>query len=645
MLSVEDRLHRATDRMAERERHGVANASQRHALVRAEARGLILSHQQRAAFDHLTEARDLGVVIGYAGAGKSALLGVAREAWEESGYRVRGAALSGIAAENLESGSDIPSRTLASLEHQWTKGRELLNAQDVLVIDEAGMIGSRQLKRVLSEAEHRGAKVVLVGDAEQLQAIEAGAAFRSITERHAHVEITEIRRQKVDWQRKATRDLATGRTADALDAYCNNGMVFPAETRDVARTRLVESWERDRTASPEESRIILAHTNDEVRVLNELARGKLRETGELGAGVSLQVERGRRDFASGDRVIFLKNDRGLSIKNGSLGLIEAVNQTGMTVQLDSGRTIAFDLKDYAHLDHGYAATIHKAQGVTVDRTHVLATPGLDRHAAYVALSRHRESLALHFGRDDFADENKLARILSRDRAKDMASDYGHGAERPNGDKQRKSSRGIFVNFRPREFTREPAALDRASTAERLSGKEEAVRRYARSVRDIARMESLGLPVLPHQEQTQERARTSLDAIRPDAARDLASAFTRDPALIAEAASGRTQRTVRAMQAEAEIRQDSHLRAARFVETWKGLERQKRSFEHSGDFTSARALRNQMGTMAKSLERDPQVESLLHKRGGALGIPMEKGRSIGQSLIDSLGLGGGRGLGI
>jgi ATP-dependent exoDNAse (exonuclease V) alpha subunit len=103
------------------------------------------------------------------------MLGVAREAWEKAGYTVRGAALSGIAAENLENGSGIASRTIASLEHQWGQGRELLTDKSILVIDEAGMIGTRQMERVITEAEKRGAKVVLVGDPEQLQAIEAGA--------------------------------------------------------------------------------------------------------------------------------------------------------------------------------------------------------------------------------------------------------------------------------------------------------------------------------------------------------------------------------------------------------------------------------------------------------------------------------------
>ena len=95
----------------------------------------------------------------------------------------------------------------------------------------------------------------------------------------------------------------------------------------------------------------------------------------------------------------------------------------MTVRTDDGRSVAFDLKDYDRIDHGYAATIHKAQGMTVDRTHVLATPGMDAHGSYVALSRHRDGMDLHYGRDDFATQDRLVRTLSRDRAKDMASDY------------------------------------------------------------------------------------------------------------------------------------------------------------------------------------------------------------------------------
>src|SRR3546814_5839164 len=116
--------------------------------------------------------------------------------------------------------------------------------------------------------------------------------------------------------------------------------------------------------------------------------------------------------------MFLRNERDLGVKNGTLGTLEQVSQQRMAVRTDDGRSLAFDLKDYAHVDHGYAATIHKAQGMTVDRAHVLATPGLDSHGSYVALSRHRESVALHYGREDFADQGKLVRTLSRERGKD-----------------------------------------------------------------------------------------------------------------------------------------------------------------------------------------------------------------------------------
>jgi Ti-type conjugative transfer relaxase TraA len=657
MIAVEARLHRAAEIMAEREQHRVREDHIRRALEIAAERGLVLSREQRSALAHVTEERDLGIVVGYAGSGKSAMLGVAREAWEESGYRVRGLALSGIAAENLESGSGIASRTIASMEHQWAQGREILSDKDVLVIDEAGMVGSRQMERVLGEAQRHGAKVVLVGDPEQLQAIEAGAAFRSLVERHPHVEVRDIRRQREDWQQDATRQLATGRTGEALEAYREHGMVRPAQTRDEARERLVDGWDRDRHMAPNKTRIILTHTNDEVAALNSLARGKLRDGQELGLDVGIRVERGDRTFASGDRVMFLKNDRGLGIKNGSLGVVETVTSKDMTVRLDAGRSVAFDLKDYAHLDHGYAATIHKAQGVTVDRAHVLATPGLDRHAVYVALSRHRENVQLHYGRDDFADDARLARVLSRERAKDMASDYEREIGAPGSRKaesakketertpapERGRQQGIFSSFRPMAKAPEPVVPAPGIDRDNARNRQDAVRRYARSIFAITRMEEQELPVLPHQRQAQQRMRAALDAIRPHAAHDLDSAFERDPALVREAADGKTQRAIRAMQAEAEIRNDPRLRADRFVARWQDLDRQRMESYHSGDWQTERSIKASMGAMGKSLERDAQMESILRNRTRELGIPMDMGRGVGPNIAEYLGLGRERGL--
>ena len=670
MIETEQRLHRAAEVMAEKERHEVGDRDRETALARAEARGLVLSGEQAEALAHITDGRDLGVVVGYAGTGKSAMLGVAREAWEAAGYEVRGVALSGIAAENLESGSGIASRTIASLEHGWGQGRDVLTSRDVLVIDEAGMVGTRQLERVLSHAAEAGAKVVLVGDPQQLQSIEAGAAFRSIFERHGGAEIGEVRRQREDWQRDATRDLATGRTGDAIHAYDSHGMLHEAASRERARDDLIDRWDRDRQASPDRSRIILTHTNDEVRALNEAARERMREAGDLGDDVRLVVERGERGFASGDRVMFLQNERGLGVKNGTLGTIEQVSTQSITVLTDDGRSVGFDLKDYDRIDHGYAATIHKAQGMTVDRTHVLATPGLDAHGSYVALSRHRDSMDLHYGRDDFADENRLVRTLSRDRAKDMASDYEPAqsyAERRGitfrGRVERvveivkqvpKKVRGMFDGLRlPADGGQEPerAALERENAADPEKAlrraRTKALIRHARAVDAIFEVQERGGNASPEQVKELQEARKVFEEVRPHGSHDAEAAYKKSPELASEAATGRTARAIRALQLETELRTDPQRRADRFVERWRSLDRASQHQYQAGDMSGYKATRSAMGDMAKSLERDPQLESILEGRKRDLGIGIDSGRSLGRELAFSHGidLGIGRGIGL
>src|SRR3546814_11240892 len=134
----------------------------------------------------------------------------------------------------------------------------------------------------------------------------------------------------------------------------------------------------------------------------------------------------------------------MGVKNGTLGTIEKAAPDRLAVRLDDGRRVTVDLKSYAHVDHGYAATVHKTQGVTVTNTHVLATPGLDNHSSYVALSRHRHGTALHYGRDDFADEQKLRQTLARERLKDMALDY-----RPHRSEERRVGKECASTCRSR----------------------------------------------------------------------------------------------------------------------------------------------------------------------------------------------------
>ena len=637
MIATEARLERSADRLAETRDHFVSAGHVIRALNVAEDRGLVLSGEQRDALGRITARDGLASVIGYAGTGKSAMLGVARSAWESAGYTVRGAALSGIAAENLEAGSGIGSRTIASLEHAWARDREQLGPRDVLVVDEAGMIGTRQMERLLSAADQAGAKVVLVGDPEQLQAIEAGAAFRALSEAHGAAEITEIRRQRTDWQRDATRWLATGRTPDAIQAYRDHDMVRSNDTRDQARAVLVGSWDRQRQAEPDKSRIILTHTNAEVQSLNGEARERLRASGDLGQEVAVQAERGDRQFASGDRIMFLRNERSMGVKNGTLGTVEQVSTGRMGVRLDDGRQVAFDVKDYGAVDHGYAATIHKSQGVTVDRTHVLATPGMDRHAAYVALSRHRDGVQLHYGRDDFASDAKLAAVLSRDRAKDMVADYAAEpveAARAFADKREirlpervreivekveAKARSMFAGFKPKP--QEAALPEHVPESTSRPDQDVAIRRYARATVEAAEMQRKGLPVLPHQMTAMDRAGEVLDRMRDQGTRDLVSAFQRDPKLAHDAAAGDTHGAVRAMAEEARVRVDPSLRAGRFMERWRALEAENGAGSNRAAIAEA--------DMIDGLRHDPALRNELERQAPELGLDRDRQQAIEQ----------------
>lgn len=203
-------------------------------------------------------------------------------------------------------------------------------------------------------------------------------------------------------------------------------------TRAEARESMLAAWRRGHSERPNESRLMLAYTRDDVQALNALARELRQAAGELGRSEIIKTERGEREFAVGDRLYFLRNERSLGVKNGSLGAVEDIRGGVLQVRMDGeeSRRVTVDSRYYAHLEHGYAATVHKSQGTTVDRTYVLATPHFDRHSTYVALSRHREAAAVFYGREDFepgwsrasAQEN-FQSVLSRARPKELVHDY------------------------------------------------------------------------------------------------------------------------------------------------------------------------------------------------------------------------------
>lgn len=432
ILRIEYDMAQSAKVLSERTGFAVSAADVTAAVQRLETvdpdKPFKLDTEQVDAVRHVTGDSGIAAVVGLAGTGKSTLLAAARVAWVSQNRRVFGAALAGKAAEGLEDSSGIRSRTLAAWELAWASGRDGLGRGDVLVIDEAGMVSSQQMARVLKAVEDAGAKAVLVGDAMQLQPIQAGAAFRAIAERIGFAELAGVRRQRDGWARDASRHFARGEVEKGLDAYAQHGHTVEAKTRDEIISRIVADWADARrelvakSASDEnpgrlrgDELLVLAHTNNDVKRLNDALRQVMADDGALTGSRAFQTARGPREFAAGDRIIFLENARFVEprarrlgpqyVKNGMLGTVVSTGDKRggplLCVRLDNGRDVVISEDSYSNVDHGYAATIHKSQGATVDRTFVLATGMMDQHLTYVAMTRHRDRADLYAAKEDF----------------------------------------------------------------------------------------------------------------------------------------------------------------------------------------------------------------------------------------------------
>jgi conjugative relaxase-like TrwC/TraI family protein len=377
----------------------------------------------------------VSVVVGKAGTGKTYALGVARHAWQLEGYRVLGAAPTGIAtvcldAEGFEHsrtvdallreldqhhgadrghrGARSPQRQRDLIRKRQVSGRDrgqdgqderVLDDRTVLVVDEAGMVGSRKLARLLDHAQAAGTKVVLVGDDKQLASIEAGGGFRGLRLRLGASTLVENRRQAAPWEREAVEQLREGDIDRALAAYREHERLVATETPGQLKEAMLADW----WASFQQGRrvAILAYRRDEVDQFNTACQQLRDQQGHLGAK-RLQVW--DREFAVGDQVVCGKNAlQTLGVANASRGQVLALDsqQRAMTLQLEDGNTVVLPREylderpswwlrgnpDRRTIDLAYATTGHKAQGITRDEVLVRVTSSEDRQWLYVGGSR------------------------------------------------------------------------------------------------------------------------------------------------------------------------------------------------------------------------------------------------------------------
>lgn len=293
-----------------------------------------------------------------------------------------------------------------------------LNEKTLLVIDEAGMVGTRQMAAIVAEAKKAGAKVVMVGDEKQLQPIEHGAPFKAIGDLLGKAELKDIRRQREEWAREAVIEFSEGQSAKGLQRYAEKGLLHLTNARGDLEKEAIRDFLKD--PSSDSKKLLLGTTRRDVRRLNELAQQERKNAGELGT-VSVKVN--GYNFHSGDRVLFTKNQKSLGICNGDTGTVREVNvsRNRMTVKLDSGELKTVPLERYTNIELGYAVTTHKAQGKTVDNAYVLTGETMqDRELSYVQMSRARGTTRV-YATFDQVNAGELATMMSRSNQKEMAT--------------------------------------------------------------------------------------------------------------------------------------------------------------------------------------------------------------------------------
>ena len=455
ILKQEARLLRLTTDL----RRGPGCRSDYHRVEKTLLRSPTLRDEQARAVRYLTRGKGrLRILCGKAGTGKTTALRVAHKIWVKQGYRVVGMTYTGKAATVLQDSTGIPTDTIhrqmadfkvspkRAAKHHFKQAIRALqgkrtyrlgkpkpvkiDAKTIVVVDEAGMVNTRHMRMIMKLVQKGGGTLVLLGDPNQLPPVEGGAPFLSISRRAGFTELTEICRQEEEWARDAVRLFSDGKPGEALRLFAEHNLLTVREDRAEAVNALVRDWTAVGLTTPEQATVLVA-TNSESESVNNLCQARRLAAGCLDARYSLEIrdEDPTKGIAYvnrvhvGDRILFTRNNRRYGVENGAVGTVMAFGgslfRKSIAVKLDDGRRAVIPVKQFPHMRLGYAMTTHKAQGVTVPETFILAGgPMQNLPISYVQASRARRQT--HFYTEKALLDELLENIEDSPLAKQMA---------------------------------------------------------------------------------------------------------------------------------------------------------------------------------------------------------------------------------
>jgi Ti-type conjugative transfer relaxase TraA len=423
VLEAEQHVLRLTNGLKTDTGHGVDE--DRRAAILAGKFGTMTGEQVHA-FRHCTGDEGLALIVGQAGTGKSFVMSAIRDAYEAAGHRVIGLAPTNKVAKSLNRDGFDYAKTLHSELFALNNGRTKWDRKTVVMVDEAAMIGTKLMAMVTAHAHDAGAKIILVGDDRQLSSVDRGGLYCVVKDRHGAAVLSEVKRQYKADERRASEMLAEGNFDAALAIYEQKGAIHWTRSQVQARAELVEKWAQDTAADRNKSCFVFAYTNQDVDLLNVALRAVRKERGELEwKDHSIKTAHGRFDFSAGDRVQFTGTDNRRGINNGTAGTILAIDGTHLAVTLDGpeGKTINFDAANFDHFRHGYAGTVWKGQGDTLDKSFLYHSEHWRSAPSYVALTRHREQTDLFVATNTAKDLTALAKQMARQEETRAASAF------------------------------------------------------------------------------------------------------------------------------------------------------------------------------------------------------------------------------